>query len=93
MPPQHCNHLTAQTPCTPLDFTAHLPTFQTKTPPTSHQKFPHFTPKSLTSATKVDATALFVKTMYVVSENNAVVYKNNAVASTLFAKGGIFVLQ
>ncbi|MBQ9642186.1 MAG: hypothetical protein IJV06_11605 [Bacteroidaceae bacterium] len=35
---------------------------------------------------KVDATALFVKTMYVVSKNNADVFKNNAVASTLFAE-------
>ncbi|MBQ9641190.1 MAG: hypothetical protein IJV06_06490 [Bacteroidaceae bacterium] len=40
-------------------------------------------PKNLLSAKKVDATALFVKTMYVVLGNNGDVYKNNAVASTL----------
>ena len=58
--------------------------------PTSQQNFPHFTPKFLTSATKVDATALFVKTMYVVFKNNADVYKNNAVASTFFAYPNFF---
>ena len=42
------------------------------------------------SAMKVDATALFVKTMYVVFGNNGDVYKNNAVASTLFATLGGF---
>ena len=37
-------------------------------------------------AYKVDATALFVKTTYIVFENNADVFTNNAVASTFFAE-------
>ncbi|MBQ9641051.1 MAG: hypothetical protein IJV06_05780 [Bacteroidaceae bacterium] len=42
---------------------------------------------------KVDATALFVKTTSDVFRNNGVVYKNNAVASTLFANKNEFPAQ
>ena len=59
---------------------------------TSHEKRHHCETNLVALRKKVDATALFVKTMYVVFKNNADVYKNNAVASTFLAELNDFLL-